>query len=156
MSNTEVISWSAFFAKDVEVKPTGIKWERVKKLVKNSIVPVTLIALALPLSGLIDISSVHALASESPNIINVHGIHDVQTVTQSVPIASTPDNSGWDMLTHKVLWLTDYLMDGVIIYSGISWMFGNRTKAIELMFSAGVGYIIVRHHEDIKHFFALL
>lgn len=65
-------------------------------------------------------------------------------------------SAGWDRLISKVLWIIDYVMDGVIIFSGVSWMFGNRTKAIELLFSAGVGYIIVRHHEDIKNFFALL
>lgn len=67
----------------------------------------------------------------------------------------TPD-TGWDRLIGKVLFITDYLMRGVIIFSGVSWMFGNRTKAIELMFGAGVGYTIIRHHEDIKNFFALL
>lgn len=71
-------------------------------------------------------------------------------VTQEVKL------NGWEMLISKILVITDYLMDGVIIFAGISWMFGNRTKAIELLFGAGVGYLIIRHHEDIKNFFALL
>jgi hypothetical protein len=70
--------------------------------------------------------------------------------------AQNAAGDGFDRLISKVLWITDKLMSGVIIFSGISWMFGNRTKAIELLFGAGVGYIIVRHHEDIKNFFALL
>lgn len=66
-----------------------------------------------------------------------------------------PD-AGWKSLIDKILWITDYLMDGIIIFSGISWMFGHRTKAIELLFGAGVGYIIVRHHDGIRQFFELL
>lgn len=67
-----------------------------------------------------------------------------------------PIDDGFDRLLDRVLWITDKLMSGVIVFSGISWMFGNRTKAIELLFSAGAGYIIIRHHEDIKNFFALI
>jgi hypothetical protein len=78
-------------------------------------------------------------------------------VAAMAPVAqATADAVGWEKLIAKVLWIVDYLMDGVIIFSGISWMFGNRTKAIELLLGAGVGYMIVRHHEDIKNFFALL
>ncbi|MNV63625.1 hypothetical protein D3C71_1562290 [compost metagenome] len=64
--------------------------------------------------------------------------------------------SGWSTFIKKVLEIIDYIMDGVIIFAGVSWMFGNRTKAIEILIGSGVGYVIVRHHDDIKNFFSLL
>lgn len=64
--------------------------------------------------------------------------------------------SGWELFIKKILWIVDFLMDAVIIFAGVSWMFGNRTKAIELLIGSGVGYVIVRHYKDIKDFFALL
>lgn len=80
-------------------------------------------------------------------------------VAAFAPMASgvaDPNPDGWAVLTKKVLWITDYLMDGVIVFAGLSWMFGHRTKAIELLISSGIGYVIVRHHEDIRNFFLML
>ncbi len=89
-----------------------------------------------------------ALAAGAGGVVLDEAIPVVAEVAQA--------NEGWDNLIQKVLWITDYLMDGVIIFSGISWMFGHRTKAIELLFSSGIGYVIIRHHKDIKEFFELL
>lgn len=71
-------------------------------------------------------------------------------------MAPTSGGGGWDILIDKVLWIVDKIMTGVIIFSGLCWMFGNRTKAIEILLGAGVGYVIARHHEEIKAFFQLL
>lgn len=64
--------------------------------------------------------------------------------------------SGWDMLIDKAVWLVNILLKGIIIFAGVSWMFGNRTKALEHLLCGGIGYVIVQHHADIARFFASL
>lgn len=45
--------------------------------------------------------------------------------------------------------IAEYLAYGVIVFSGSSWMFGNRGKAIELMIGVSVGLLIVLHADTI-------
>jgi hypothetical protein len=106
--------------------------------------------------GLLGISTVHAIGVSSMLTGSVYMAGSSTAVSLLVPAAQVSAQVGWEALIAKVLWIVEYLMDGVIIFSGVSWMFGNRTKAIELLLGSGVGYVIVRHHEDIKNFFALL
>ncbi|RKJ63446.1 glycosyltransferase, partial [Butyricicoccus sp. 1XD8-22] len=42
----------------------------------------------------------------------------------------------------QYLVIIDWLAVGVISAAGIAWMFGHRSKGIELLISAGIGYII--------------
>lgn len=58
----------------------------------------------------------------------------------------------WDTIFDKLLELADYADGGIIIFSGATMMFGNRTKAIELLFGSSLGYLIIRHWEDINRF----
>jgi hypothetical protein len=155
---TEVLSWHDFFNSEGRDKTVMTKSRpKLVSTIKGMLAPTAVLTvLALPLIGAMDGGYVHALASNVifGGVINSDAL--VATANAVVVNVETVSNPGWDMLIHKVLWITDFLMDGVIIFSGISWMFGNRTKAIELLFSSGIGYIIVRHHEDIKRFFALI
>jgi hypothetical protein len=55
------------------------------------------------------------------------------------------------------IWVTvlegvDWLCVGVFVFCGVSWMFGNRTKAIELGIGGAAGYLIARHAIEIKDF----
>lgn len=48
--------------------------------------------------------------------------------------------------------IADYLVIGVFMFSGAAWMFGHRTKAIELLIGGSVGYLIIRHAGDMQAF----
>lgn len=148
MAKTVPVGWQEFFGHVAEEEVTPAKWREsavfIGKVATASGALTAFVTLAVP--SLLDVASAqHAVTT------GVYG--SLQAVGVSSPVGAV---SGWDTLLRKVLWIVDYLMDGVIIFSGISWMFGNRTKAIELLIGSGVGYIIVRHHDDIKNFFALL
>ena len=142
------MGWQEFFGHSIEEEIRPAKWREsavfVGKVATVSGALTAFVTLAVP--SLLDVASASYGAASG-----VYG--SLQTVEVASPVGAA---SGWDTLLRKVLWIVDYLMDGVIIFSGISWMFGNRTKAIELLIGSGVGYIIVRHHDDIKNFFALL
>jgi len=60
--------------------------------------------------------------------------------------------NSFDKVINAVLGITDYLCWGVIIYSGIIWMFGNRTQSIERLIGGSSGYLIIRHAKDIQEF----
>jgi hypothetical protein len=62
------------------------------------------------------------------------------------------ENGSWNKLFDKLLELADYADGGIIIFSGATMMFGNRTKAIELLFASSIGYLIIRHWQDINAF----
>ncbi|MFD0825882.1 glycosyltransferase [Neobacillus sp. M.A.Huq-85] len=50
----------------------------------------------------------------------------------------------------SVLNIVDWLCVGVFVFAGVSWMFGHRTKALELIIGGAAGYILARHAVDIK------
>lgn len=58
------------------------------------------------------------------------------------------DNS-WKKILTTLLDIGDWLCVGVIVFAGGTWMFGNRTKAIELLIGNAIGYIIIRHSWEI-------
>lgn len=49
-----------------------------------------------------------------------------------------------------VLNIVDWICVGVFAFAGISWMFGHRTKALELIIGGAAGYILARHAIDIQ------
>lgn len=91
--------------------------------------------------------------------VTTGGVFAAEPITQVVDVTTTTEagtDGSWADFIKTILKFADYLMDGVIIFAGASWMFGNRTKAIELLFSSGIGYVIMRHYDDIKRVFAML
>lgn len=48
--------------------------------------------------------------------------------------------------------IVDWLVVGVFVFAGTSWMFGNRTKAIELLIGGAAGYLIARHSIQMRDF----
>lgn len=51
-----------------------------------------------------------------------------------------------------VMNIVDWIVVGVFIFAGVSWMFGHRTKALELIIGGAAGYILARHAVDIRDF----
>lgn len=62
----------------------------------------------------------------------------------------------WSTVFTTVLGISDWLCVGIIVYAGVTWMFGNRTKAIEFLMGGSIGYIIVRHAVDIRNWLRML
>ena len=51
-----------------------------------------------------------------------------------------------------VMKIVDHGVVLVIIFAGASWMLGHRSKAIEYMIGAAIGYLIIMHAIDIRDF----
>lgn len=71
----------------------------------------------------------------------------------AVPVMAVANvnDRGWDQLWPQALNIADWMCLGVIVFAGGSWMFGNRTKALELLLGGAIGYEIIRHAWDILH-----
>lgn len=70
--------------------------------------------------------------------------------------AAAPGEETWTEIFTTVLNIADWLCAGVIVFAGVTWMFGNRTKAIEFIMGGSIGYIIVRHALDIRNWLKTL
>jgi len=46
----------------------------------------------------------------------------------------------------------DYAAALIIVFVGISWMLGHRSKAIELLIAVACGFVLARHAIDIRDF----
>ena len=67
----------------------------------------------------------------------------------SVPGAGVAGAAGGlAKLLTEMLVVGDYICWGVLIFSGLSWMFGNKTVAIERGIGATAGYLIIRKSWD--------
>lgn len=58
----------------------------------------------------------------------------------------------WSAIMNTV----DWIVVGVFIFAGVSWMFGHRTKALELLIGGAAGYVLARHAIDIRNFLKAL
>jgi hypothetical protein len=64
-------------------------------------------------------------------------------------VPAVTGSSTWVQVFTTALGIADWLCVGVIMFAGVTWMFGNRTKAIELLMGVCSGYLVVRHSMDI-------
>ncbi|MEH7440484.1 glycosyltransferase [Neobacillus drentensis] len=55
-------------------------------------------------------------------------------------------------LWEAILNLVDWIVVGVFVFAGVAWMFGHRSKALELIIGGSAGYILARHAIDIRDF----
>lgn len=62
------------------------------------------------------------------------------------------DPSGFGGVVKAALDIADWLCVGVIMFAGGSWMFGDRTRAMQHLIGGGVGYIIIRKAYIIQQF----
>ncbi|GIM47062.1 hypothetical protein DNHGIG_26110 [Collibacillus ludicampi] len=58
--------------------------------------------------------------------------------------------SAWANVFSTVLGIADWLCVGVVVFAGATWMFSNRTKALEMLIGGASGYLIIRHAKDIQ------
>jgi hypothetical protein len=81
------------------------------------------------------------------------GLTTVATMTNAAKYA--PANS-FATIIDRALVFADWLCIGTIMFSGLSWMLGNKTKALEHLISACTGYIVIRHAKDIQVFLSTI
>lgn len=55
-------------------------------------------------------------------------------------------------LWQAVMNIVDWIVVGVFVFGGVAWMFGHRSKALELLIGGAAGYILARHAVDIRDF----
>lgn len=70
-------------------------------------------------------------------------------------LAATADATFMNVLG-AAMNIVDWLVVGVFIFAGVSWMFGHRGKALELLIGGAAGYILARHAVDIRNFLKAL
>lgn len=70
--------------------------------------------------------------------------------------AVTVDPTGFVQVLNAALQIADWLCVGVIMFSGASWMFGDRTRALQHMLGAAVGYLLIRKAVIIRDFLRAL
>lgn len=66
------------------------------------------------------------------------------------------DVGGFQNIIRAIAQIADYVCIGAIMFSGISWMFGNRTRAMEHLLGACTGYLIVRKATILQQWLSLL
>jgi hypothetical protein len=71
-----------------------------------------------------------------------------------VVLAAAPsaDSTGLAKLIFEILGIADYVAWGGLIFAGASWMFNNRTVAIERGIGVTAGYLIIRKSWDYVQF----
>lgn len=55
-----------------------------------------------------------------------------------------------------VMNIVDWIAVGVFTFSGVSWMFGHRSKSLEFLIGGAAGYILARHAVDLRNFLKTL
>lgn len=73
----------------------------------------------------------------------------VLAATVMVASSSTPDAT-FRSIWPTILNIVDWICVGVFVFAGVAWMFGHRTKALELIIGGAAGYVLARHAIDIK------
>lgn len=78
--------------------------------------------------------------------------HKLLSSGKLMAVATVGSTNAFSEVLKAVLGIADYLCIGIIIFSGATWMLGNRTKAIEHLIGGSTGYLIIRHAKDIQEF----
>lgn len=164
MTNSTILDWTGIpqlqesTKKEIKSQPLRLKLTEV-----NQVEPVEISKLSkkrftkrdILWKGVVPAVAVASISLLPDNSLIAFAQENSQHLATSATGKAVED-SGWQRLIDKFLWMVDYLMDGIIIFAGVSWMLGNRSRAIELLIGAGLGYLIVRHYDDIKMFFQLI
>lgn len=95
------------------------------------------------------------VSKEKPNTILPSIISGALMVSKAtVVLAAVPgaDSTGLARLMLELLGVADYIAWGGFIFAGASWMFNNRTVAIERGIGVTAGYLIIRKAWDFVMF----
>lgn len=74
------------------------------------------------------------------------------SITAPTIAKAQAENDAFESVYVEVLKIVDWGAVLVFTFSGVNFMLGNRTRAMELLIGASVGYILTRHAIDIRDF----
>jgi type IV secretory pathway VirB2 component (pilin) len=75
----------------------------------------------------------------------------VKLAMMAVPATAGTEGT-FASVVQAALNVADWLCVGVIMFAGGSWMFGDRTRAMERLIGGGIGYIIIRKAHLLQQF----
>lgn len=76
-------------------------------------------------------------------------------IVPKTALAATADATFGNVLG-AIMNIVDWIVVGVFIFAGVSWMFGHRGKALEMLIGGAAGYTLARHAVDIRDFLKTL
>lgn len=135
MRKTASLDWNSFMSGEVKTKEQ--KEREYQQEVRNDIAPVNnLVKWGLPVYTILEFPGRAVLAA-------------------GTALAGTAEKGqAWNEIFKTVIEVADWLCVGVIIFAGAVWMFGNRSKALEMLIGAASGYLVIRHATDFQRWLA--
>lgn len=79
-------------------------------------------------------------------------VHLALTPARAWAAAASSSGDSFQNVLNAALSVADYLCIGVIMFAGGSWMFGDRTRAMQHLIGGGIGYLIIRKAPVIQAF----
>jgi hypothetical protein len=126
MAKTVSLDWNHFMSGEVKVKRRGKVSPKLQSITKFGI-------------------PVYIVSSFPPNAI----------LAATTSIAGTDEKGqAWAEIFSTIIEIADWLCVGVIMFAGAIWMFGNRSKALEMLIGACSGYLVIRHAPDLQRWLA--
>lgn len=66
-------------------------------------------------------------------------------------VATAVNTSGFFKLLDAIIAIMDPIATCVVVFAGLAWMFGHRTKSIDLLIGVAAGTLIITHAHDLVH-----
>lgn len=79
-----------------------------------------------------------------------------QVVKNNKGVVAYSTGVGLMPLIREYASLSEYLAIGVLMFAGTLWIFGHRTRAVEMVIGVVIGYEIILHAEDFIHYLTKL
>jgi hypothetical protein len=85
-------------------------------------------------------------------VIQMSGCIYAVAIPKQTFASTTTSNAVFDDIFPVVMEIVDWIVVGVFIFSGLKWMQGDRSKALEMLLGGCIGYLIARHAIDLREF----
>ena len=66
-------------------------------------------------------------------------------------VGTAVNTSGFFKLLDAIIAIMDPVATCVVVFAGLAWMFGHRTKSIDLLIGVAAGTLIITHAHDLVH-----
>ena len=66
-------------------------------------------------------------------------------------VGAAVNTSGFFKLLDAIIAIMDPVATCVVVFAGLAWMFGHRTKSIDLLIGVAAGTLIITHAHDLVH-----
>ena len=66
-------------------------------------------------------------------------------------VGAAVNTSGFFKLLDAIIAIMDPVATCVVVFAGLAWMFGHRTKSIDILIGVAAGTLIITHAHDLVH-----